>query len=144
MNANSGLSLLQWRGRVLEEFTKTEQAEFEVVLQELRFAEMSGEEARSQADIDAAVRARVDGRTIREVLVAGYEHQHRRLMEELTILRGVISLNVDREPVDVEAKQRLETHLERQVKRQDALTGDILRIEARMVELGAPVAKPLG
>lgn len=143
VRAGSSASFLHWRGRVLETYPKPERAEFEAALQDLRYAEMGGNAAMSGSMIDARVRERVNGRTVRDVLAQAYEARWKRVDEELRLVRGVIELNLAKAPLTTEGEARLNAGLDRQISRQDELSAELARIEARLEELGVRLPPPV-
>jgi hypothetical protein len=142
IEAGSGAQLLSWRGRVLESYPKAERTEFDDALQELRIAEMIGETLSTPSQLDERVRRKIDGKPVRQILLDAYAAKQTRLEEEVLLLRGVIELNAAREPVNREAAERLEFHLQQEVKRLDGLEAELTRIRRRCAELKGALLTP--
>lgn len=116
-----------------------EKKELADALQELRFTLMADGRVRDAKAIEEALRARVNGRLVRELLIDAYLERLARLIPERDGLRDVLRKNGDRVPITPEAEDRLRFQLEVQIKRLDRINMDIAHAASRLRELGAPL-----
>jgi hypothetical protein len=129
-----------WRSNHADEQGPEAKREIDDALQELRFELMDRFRLADSVRVDEALRAATHERTVREVLVRAWRHKHARLDGERRLLRGVVRINANGEPLNVETARTLENTLERQVRRLDQLEEEISRLEKRLAALGSPVA----
>lgn len=90
-----------------------------------------------EPSIDEAVRKRVDGRTLREVLRHGYELRVRRLNEELAGLEDAMRKNdkLVTRPGDVESRQHLDGLRDRQQARVEKYRADLATAQRELAAL---------
>lgn len=99
---------------------------------------MSGEEVTGgAAAIDEAVRQRVDGRSLREIVRLGYELRLRRLKMEMSGLEAAMEQNsrLVTRPGDLESQHHLEGLHDRQQVRVDQYREDIAAAERELADL---------
>ena len=105
-----------------------------------------GERVASGTDaIDEAVRQRVDGRPLREVVQLGYELRVRRLKEEMVGLEDAMSKNalLVTRPGDVDSKQHLEGLRDRQAARLAKYREELAAAEKELEPLLAKTGRRL-
>jgi hypothetical protein len=138
--------LATWRSHAASDYHVETVRRIEEALQEIRLAITGEQELKRQMGervtggveaIDDAVRQRVDGRTLREVLQLGYELRVRRLNEELTGLEDAMSKNAQlvTRPGDLESKHHLEGLRDRQGVRVENYRADIATAERHLAPL---------
>jgi hypothetical protein len=149
VSARTTSRLAAWRAHVASDYNVETMRRVEQALQEIRLNVTGNRELKRQLGesitsgtevIDEAIRARVHGRRLREVLQLGYELRVRRLTEELTGLEDAMSKNAQlvTRPGDLASKHHLEGLQERQHARVEKYRADI---EAAEKELAPLVAK---
>lgn len=149
VSAPSTSRLAAWRAHVASDFNVETMRRVELALQEIRLnvtgerelKRQLGESITSGTDvIDEAIRVRVHGRRLREVLQLGYELRVRRLTEELAGLEDAMRKNAQltTRPGDLESKHHLEGLQERQRIRVEKYRMDI---ESAAKELAQLVAR---
>ena len=138
--------LAAWRSHVASDYNVETVKRIEEALQEIRLAitgeqelkRQMGEKVTGGSDaISEAVRQRVDGRTLREVLQLGFELRVRRLKEELAGLEDAMSKNAQlvTRPGDLESKHHLEGLRDRQTVRVENYRADIAAAERQLAPL---------
>lgn len=97
------------------------------------------------ADVDEAIRQRIDGRSLREVLQLGAELRVRRLKSELAGLEYAVEQNAKlvTKPGDLESKHHLEGLRERQLARVAKYKEDLAEAERELAPLRAHSGKSL-
>jgi hypothetical protein len=136
-----------WRAQVASDAGPDTRRRVEEALQEIRLS-VSGERelkrsmgenvpAMGRESIDEAVRLRVDGRRLGEVLQLGYELRVRRLKEELAGLEDAMNKNAQlvTKPGDLESKHHLEGLQGRQQLRVEKYRADIAAAEQELAPL---------
>lgn len=143
-----------WRAHIMSDSGPETRRRVEEALQEIRlqFAgerelqRAMGERVASGTDvIDEAVRARVNGRPLVEVLQLGYELRVRRLKQELAGLEDAMSKNAQlvTRPGDLESKHHLEGLQERQRVRVEKYREDIAAAEKELAPLAARTGRTM-
>ena len=138
--------LASWRSHVASDYNVETVKRIEEALQEIRLAitgeqelkRQMGEKVTGGSDaIGEAVRQRVDGRTLREVLQLGYEFRVRRLKEELAGLEDAMSKNAQlvTRPGDLESKHHLEGLRDRQAVRVENYRAELAAAERHLAPL---------
>jgi hypothetical protein len=146
--ASSPARFAAWRAHVVSDASPDTRRRVDEALQEIRMSitgerelkrQMGERVASGSEEIDEAVRQRVDGRTIREVMQQGYELRVRRLKEELAGLEDALSKNARlvTRPGDLESKQHLEGLRERQLVRVAKYREDLAAAERELAQLQA-------
>lgn len=128
VDAGSPMELDLWRSRVGQRLTPGEWRDLETALQEVRYQIMNEAEASGRHGIDAAMRQKVDGRTVRFVLQLGFAARLMRLEIEEGVLLEKQAHN-----------RRLKTRPGDEASA-DVLAGVIREIEHRLESLAAEKA----
>ena len=146
--------LAAWRSHAASDYNVDTFRRIEEALQEIRMSvagdrelkRQLGEKVESGVDpLDEAVRQRVDGRRLREVLQLGYELRVRRLQEELVGLEDAMAKNSQlvTRPGDLESKHHLEGLQERQRVRVGKYRADLAAAGKELAPLLAKTGRPL-
>ena len=106
---------------------------------------MTDAEARVATSIDDAVRAKVDGRLLRDVVQLGYELRVARLTSELAGLEESMRKNANliTRPDDVESRRHLDGLRDRQAARVDQYRSDLAAAERELASLLATSGRRL-
>jgi hypothetical protein len=94
------MDLVLWRDRVGGGLTPAQCLDFDAALQEIRFNIMADGEATGARAIEEALREKIAGRTVRQVLQIGYESKLARLNADSEKLDSFIRRNAQLRPVD--------------------------------------------
>lgn len=141
-----------WRAHIASDSGVETRRRVEEALQEIRL-NVTGERELKRAmgekvvagseTIDEAVRQRVDGRLLVEVLQLGYELRVRRLGEELAGLEDAMSRNARlvTRPGDLESKHHLEGLQDRQRVRVEKYREDLAAAKRELASLFAKTGK---
>ena len=143
-----------WRAHIMSDSGAETRRRVEEALQEIRLQvagerelkRAMGERVTSGTDvIDEAVRERVNGRRLVEVLQLGYELRVRRLKEELAGLQDAMSKNAQliTRPGDLESKHHLEGLQERQRARVEKYRADVAAAEKELAPLAARTGRTM-
>jgi hypothetical protein len=89
----SASALEHWREKVQDDFTAAQWEDFDVALQEIQFKIAADPDAKSGDPVEAKVRAKIAGHTVREVLRLGFESKLARLDAEGAQLEEFIRMN---------------------------------------------------
>ena len=146
--------LAAWRAHVGSDFNVETMRRVEQALNEIRLNVTGDRELKRQLGdpitsgtdvIDEAIRERVHGRRLREVLQLGYELRVRRLTEELAGLEDAMSKNAQlvTRPGDLDSKHHLEGLQDRQRVRVEKYRADIASAEKELAPLVAKAGKRL-
>jgi hypothetical protein len=142
-----------WRAHVASDSSASLRARVEEALQELRLEATGKRELQRHLEervesgtavIDEAVRSRVHGCAVREVLRMGYGTRVRRLREELTGLEDAMKKNrqLITKPGDLESRHHLDALHERQLARVTKYREELAAAERELASLHADTAKP--
>jgi hypothetical protein len=151
VSAKSPTEFNIWQSRLAGKFSAADRTRIADALQEVRLQIMGERELRRAMDepvisgseaIESALRERVHGRPLREVLQLGYEIRVRRLSRELAGLEDAMKRNAGlvTKPGDVESKHHLEGLRDRQAARVAKYREDLAAAEKAL----APLAKASG
>ena len=143
-----------WRAHVASDTGAELRGGVEEALHEIRLGIMGERELRRQLEekpkgdavsIDEAMRQRVDGRPLREVLQLGYELRVRRLQEELAGLEDAMQQNAKlvTKPGDLESRHHLDGLRDRQLARVEKYRADLAVAEQRLAPLRARTGRAL-
>jgi hypothetical protein len=143
-----------WRSHLASDSSLELRRRVELALQEIRMKEAAEREIRrglgekvagSVVELDEAVRRRVDGRRLREVIQLGFELRLRRLKEELAGLEDAVKGNAGlvTRPGDVDSKHHLEGLRDRQLQRVESYRADIAATERALEPLLAKTGRRL-
>jgi hypothetical protein len=146
VSAGTPSAFAAWRAHITSDSSAETRRRVDEALHEIRlkFAgdrEMKrvlGEPVPAGTDsIDEAVRERVNGRALREVVQLGYELRVRRLTAELATLEDAMGKNAQlvTRPGDVESKHHLEGLRDRQLVRLEKYREDIAKAERELAPL---------
>ncbi|HUR59418.1 MAG TPA: hypothetical protein VM029_17005 [Opitutaceae bacterium] len=93
VTAETAADFGRWQRDVQGSFKPAEWAEFEAALQDIKVRIIAHKEASGAAGVNDALRPKIHGRTVRDVLRQGYEAKLWRLNVELTELEKMIKGN---------------------------------------------------
>jgi hypothetical protein len=139
--------LAAWRAGIASDSDARVRMRVEEALQEIRINYAAEREIKRQMEepvvrgtevLDEAVRQRVNGRRLRDVLRLGYELRVRRLKEELAGLEDAMKKNAQlvTRPGDLESKHHLEGLRDRQLVRVQKYREDLAAAERELGSLG--------
>ena len=139
--------LSSWRARMASDGSANIRVRVEEALQEIRLSYAGERELKRQLDervvsgtevLDEAVRKRVDGQRLREVLRIGYELRVRRLKEELAGLEDAMKKNAQlvTRPGDLESQHHLDGLRDRQLVRVQKYREDLAAAERELQAVG--------
>lgn len=142
VSARSPIGFSMWQSRFATEASPELRQSLEAALQEIRLKVMGDREASGGEAIDAALREKIDGRPVREVLQRGWESRLHRLVPEHAALKDVITLNatLQTRPGDVASENHLVEVYRKQTARLEALAREIEAAERAL----APLVKRTG
>lgn len=132
-----------WRARIASDAAPSTRVRVEDALQEIRASYAADRELKRHLEepvvrgtemLDEAVRNRVNGQRVRDVLRIGYELRVRRLREELVGLEDAMGKNAQlvTRPGDVESKHHLEGLRDRQLVRLQKYRDDLAAAEREL------------
>jgi hypothetical protein len=138
--------LAAWRAGIASDSSIAVRGRVEEAFNEIRLSYAAERELKRQLEqpivrgseaLDEAVRARVNGKRLRDVLKLGYELRVRRLKEELAGLEDAMGKNAQlvTRPGDYESKQHLEGLRDRQSVRVQKYRDDLAAAEKELVSL---------
>lgn len=125
----------RWRARMSDRITADQWREFDLMVQEIKLRVTADKEATGSEAVEAAMRARIDGRTFPEVLAMGYEFKLGRLKADRAELAKALEANAQITSARGETASQLETLKQRQQARLDRLDAEIAGLEQRLREL---------
>ncbi len=135
------LNFEMWHGDVLERLDPEQKKDLEEALQEIKFHVMANGASGGSA-VEQGLIARIDGMTVREVLVLGLGWKLERAEKEQADLKAAIPYNSQavhrREGVE---RLDMASRVERQVERLEAADKEVSRIRSR-IALDGPTAGP--
>lgn len=120
-----------------------ERSEFTNALQELKYEAMMADNAAPGADLNAALRGKIAGWRVRDVLIAGHTFRLNRKQEEEKALRHSIAMNrrLRTRPGDEASATFLQATHVNQAKQWETLHEEIVRIQKRLNELDPTLSK---
>lgn len=142
IQARTSTSFQYWLTRHEAELPAADRKEFADALQELRFELMDNFRLLDSAQVNQALRQEIDGQPVRAMLIRAWRRKHARLVEERALLRSVVELNVDGQPLNSETAHVLADTMQRHVSHLDRIETEITWLEDRLRQLGAPVSPP--
>lgn len=95
---DSASALEHWREKVQDDFTAAQWEDFDMALQEIQFKIVADPDAKGGDPVEAKVREKIAGRTVREVLRLGFESKLARLEAEGAQLEEFIRMNAKVKP----------------------------------------------
>jgi hypothetical protein len=93
INAHSPYSLLLWKGRFNDDLTPTQWHDFDEAVQELKLEVMTTGKATGAKAIQDMVFQKIDGRSVRSVVLAGFGFRLNRLLADQRDLQELIEHN---------------------------------------------------
>ena len=131
-----------WRIRVGSDLSPADWLAFDDAMQEIKLQVMAAREASGGAAVDEAARNKIQGRTVRDVLQAGWEGKLRRLGAERSELLVAIEQNsrLTIKPGDTESANYLARARQRQAEHLQRLVDDIAATEQKLKLLAKPAA----
>lgn len=145
VSASTPVALAMWQSRLSSGGTTDLRREFEAACLEIRLKVMADKEASGSEPVDRAMREKIHGRPLREVLQLGWESRLWRLQPEYAELERVIAVNAGLEtrPGDTASARHLrETHAAH-VARLERLRGEIAAAERALAPLQQKTGKRL-
>lgn len=142
--AESPAAFAMWKSRSTGRLPAQQSRDLDEAIQELKLAIMAGREATGSAEIEAAMRAKIDRHTIREVLRLGFESKVRRLELErkgLLIATEQNSRLITR-PGDTKSSVHLEQFREKQAARLAAADSELRSAREKLEALAKPAGAP--
>ena len=123
VTASSPIDYATWRSSAAEKLPAETCRDFDDIVQEMKFNVMANQQASGSAGIDDATRAKLHGRTVSEILAAGYQMKIARLESERNELESFIKSNATlrTRPGDTASADFLADKSRRQSKQLDAL-----------------------
>jgi hypothetical protein len=138
VSARTPFHLMMWKAHIGKKQTSQEQQELEDMIQELSLSVMINKAASGSEGVDAAVRAEIDGVTLRELLLQGYRARQQRLDLEKTRLEVCIDANSLRRtrPGDAASVAYLRHYIGQQMARLETIDRDLQFTAERLAQLG--------
>jgi hypothetical protein len=138
VSARTPFNLMMWRAHIGRKQTPQERQELDDMIQELSLQVMIKKTATGSDGVDAAVRAEIDGVTLREVLLKGQEAKQQRLDLEKTQLEVCIDANSLRRtrPGDAASVAYLRHYIGQQMARLETIDRDLQFTAERLAQLG--------
>jgi hypothetical protein len=143
VSAETARDFAAWQRDNRDAFTADEWAEFETVLQDLKVRIIALREATGGDAVNDALRPKLHGRTVRDVLKQGYEARLWRLNVERTEFEKMIAGNatLGTRSGDVASQNYLAQKAREQQGRLDRTKAAIREAEEKLKALGAPPPK---
>ena len=144
VNARSPMAWMMWRGDIARRQTQAQQQELDAMIQELSLSVMIKGIATGSDGVDSAVRAEVDGNTLRQLLRKGYEAKWDRLDREQAQLTACLRENarLRTRPDDSASAAYLDRFREQQRTRWKAVVAEMGDANQHLAQLGGS-ARPL-
>ena len=123
VTAASPIDYATWRSSAAEKFPAATCRDFDDIVQEMKFNVMANQQASGSTGIDDATRAKLHGRTVREILTAGYQLKIARLESERAELATFITGNASMRtrPGDTASSDFLADKVKRQSRQLDTI-----------------------
>ena len=140
--ADSSAAFAMWKSQITGRLTAQQSRDLDEAIQELKLAIMAGREATGSAEIDGAMRAKIDRRTVREALRLGFENKGKRLELERTGLLIATEQNsrLITRLCDAKSSVYLDQFREKQAARLAAADRELLTAQEKLKALGPPPA----
>jgi hypothetical protein len=139
VEAESTMQFAMWRTNVGPGLTREEWQWFDVALQEFKFQLMLDQKVSGSDALDTAVRERINGRQLREVMREGLQgHLHRKTAER-DELEAAIAINAKRKirPDDTVMLRDLADHQENLRRKLTKLNDELSAASAALAQLTA-------
>ncbi|MBI5693531.1 MAG: hypothetical protein HZC55_25935 [Verrucomicrobia bacterium] len=137
VSAATPVAFAMWQSRQFSEGRAPLRKDFDFACQEIRLKIMADREASGSEPVDRALREKIDGRPVREVLQLGWESRLWRLYPEYAELERVIAVNaaLETRPGDtLSARHLRDTHVAH-VTRLERVRGEIAAAERALAPL---------
>jgi len=134
VTADTPIAFALWRSRMTEKLGTEQWREFEEVLQEIRFMIIRDDGSGSSQAVERALHAKITGRSIREVMMLGWQAKLAQLKAEHDEAARVIRANeiLRTRPGDHESVEYLEYRRGAQAARLEKILEEIRRTERRL------------
>jgi hypothetical protein len=139
VEADSAPAFGSWQRGQQDDFSKEEWAEFETALQDIKVRIIALREASGTEGVNDALRPKIHGQTVRQVLQQGLEARIWRLKVEATELRKMIEGNATLRtaPGDTASSDYLDRKQRDQRARLQRVVDDLVQAEATLAGLPA-------
>jgi hypothetical protein len=138
VDGRTPFGFVMWRAQIAEKQTPQERQELAEMIQEVNYWVTTNGIATGSVAIDEAVREEIDGVTVRELLLKGYEAKRQRLDLEKVMLEDDVATNsrLQTRPGDTDSADYLALVRQEQTDRLDKIIRDLRFINKRLDELG--------
>ena len=138
VDGRTPFGFVMWRAQIAERQTPQERQELSEMIQEVNYWVTTNGLATGSVAVDEAVRAEIDGITVRELLLKGYEAKRLRLDLEKVRLEDDVATNarLQTRPGDTDSADYLARVRQEQTDRLDKTIRDLRVINKRLDELG--------
>jgi hypothetical protein len=138
VDGRTPFGFVMWRAQTAERQTPQERQELSEMIQEVNYWVTTNGLATGSVAVDEAVRAEIDGVTVRELLLKGYEAKRQRLDLEKVRLEDDVATNsqLQTRPGDTDSADYLARVRQEQTDRLDKTIRDLRVINKRLDELG--------
>ena len=138
VDGRTPFGFVMWRAQLAEKQTPQERQELAETIQEVNYWVTTNGIATGSVAVDKAVRAEIDGVTVRELLLKGYEAKRQRLDLEKVRLEDDVATNsqLQTRPGDTDSADYLARVRQEQTDRLDKTIRDLRVINKRLDELG--------
>jgi hypothetical protein len=138
VDGRTPFGFVMWRAQLAEKQTPQERQELAETIQEVNYWVTTNGIATGSVAVDEAVRAEIDGVTVRELLLKGYEAKRQRLDLEKVRLEDDVATNsqLQTRPGDTDSADYLARVRQEQTDRLDKTIRDLRVINKRLDELG--------
>lgn len=141
--AETARDFSSWQTQNRGEFTPAEWTEFEAVQQDIKLKIIALREASGTEAVNDALRAKIHGKTFREVMRLGYDDRLWRLNVERTEFQKMVEGNstLRTNPGDTASANELKRKIDLQKNQLKKAEDEIKATEAKRDALAAPVEK---
>ena len=138
ISARTPVAFVTWQQDARFDLTPEQWQDFDVAVQELKFRIMTGGAATGSEDVDEALRAEIDGQSVRHVTRDGLRAKLVRIREDRDETTRMIAENttIPTAGADPDAIANLRALLARQTARLEANEAEIKSLEARLKRFG--------
>jgi hypothetical protein len=138
VDGRTPFGFVMWRAQIAEKQTPQERQELAEMIQEVNYWVTTNGIATGSVAIDEAVREEIDGVTVRELLLKGYEAKRQRLDLEKVMHEDDVATNsrLQTRPGDTDSADYLALVRQEQTDRLDKIIRDLRFINKRLDELG--------
>ena len=124
----------RWRTGLSDKLSAEQWREFDLVVQEIKLRVMADKEATGSEAVDAAMRKRIHGKTLSQVLALGTDYKIQRLTADRAELARTLEQNTSMrgKAGDTAAGKHLDSLRERQQARLERLDAEIAGLQQRL------------